>query len=409
MVQRNLVGSLGRRARGAVFAALLPCLFGCSSSTWSRSTVDGASLDAGAYLSMHYWRDQQQNKQLSIVYEDRTNRRIRIAERRGVGASWQPFSLQTISSQQAKLPASTIDSNGALYVTFVNDHGPLPRSTIYVVHRNQLTGQWLTSVVFGYQTPGQGTDEPAAIAVRSNGVEINVVWSERDTKRLLHARRGAGSTSAFSWEELMVDKEQVYGARPAFLPTASFNGWALYYQARRTQFGEPAGIVWRSITPLGLWTPAEQVLGTSADPSKVRFHAKTITAENAPGSGGSAIAFANCEGKPRYRRLQSPLSEDVTPPIPTDQARQYCDPSFTHDHKGRLYMSAYDVQARSAVVFYVDPGPEQWVVDFAEGTPNDVGRYSSIVYDPLADTLMLAYYDATNGDLKLATRRANSK
>ncbi len=121
---------------------------------------------------------------------------------------------------------------------------------------------------------------------------------------------------------------------------------------------------------------------------------------------------AGCEGGVLgYRESHSapPTSwtTAVVPNVPTDASRAFCYPSFVDDALGLLYVSDYDADASTLAVYKNNPAnPAVWTNETAD-TTGDVGRYTSIVYDPVGKTVMVAYHDATNGKRKLASRPAN--
>jgi hypothetical protein len=393
----------------------LACLLSaCTSHAWRRELVDGGpERDAGAFLSMHYHRDGQ-NKKLAIVYEDGTAGRIRVATREGVGHTWGAFETQDISHRSAQKPASTMGPDGTVYVAFAYPSRLTQQNTyrIYVTEPSGPAGEWEAEYVTVSPLSLRNTDQPPTIAYlrQSDGPgSLHVAWSVLGSRAIMHARQDVGDVD-WTADRLGGPESELEGIRPALLATDDFTNLQLFYGHHGDQGGF-SGLAGAYRTQLGWQGP--NPVGAGLSEPHGRFQAKTIVSANAEGFDDVGVVYADCDGKPAYRAALNSGStnwaDPIVPGIPTDPERDFCEASFAHDHQGRVHIAAYDYDVGAVVVFFFDPGPQKWAVEFVENGPGEMGRYPSIVYDPLADEFIVAYYDRAKGQLKIATRDADSQ
>jgi len=402
--------------------ALLPAL-GCISPHWSRETVVAGADDVGRYASLHYHTDGFQKK-LRIVCEDATNARIVIARRAGTGSSWGAFSTGIIDSGAARLPATAERPDGTLLVAYMKGGNPGGATgTLWLAAENEGLGPpWQQEAV----RTNIRLSEPPAVAYEPNagGVpRIHIVYSLYPDRELWHAYRPVDETI---WKYLRVGAEfetptvsDVDGRHPLLIVSGDPGILSLIYvdeaddshRILNRQFGGLSGLTpWQFTTFETGWQYNVMSLIWG---DERRLAVGIVDAPASPSLGMVGLVRAGCDGgllayKESQTAPPSSWSGAVVPTIPTDTSRAFCDPSFAFDGLGLFYISYYDKDAGVLSVYKHNPiSPSAWQIETADSSAPDVGRYTSMVYDPLGAAILVAYYDVTNGDLKLAQRTAN--
>lgn len=391
---------------------VLPLAAGCVSSKWSRETVDatgGSGRDAS--MQLHVEGNQ---KTLTIVHADPEGQSLRFARRTGSGASWGAFTTGVLDAEQGRLPATTTSPDGTVWVAYVRG-SPATDVVLVVAHLAPESLRWSLEVV----GPALAVEPPAiAFEPDANGPgRIHVVLS--DVYRYLeHYSRALGERE---WTKVLLpeilsgedDPAPPFGPGSGVQPRLLTDGTdvRLFYLLGRdaTELVQHPAFT----TPLAQST---RWAVPAPSGSSMRYAVALVDPPAHERHGAVALAATSCEGKPALRFLEGApgwsegatgWSSAVRPPIPTDESIAFCDPSFAYDASGFLYLSCYHPLAGALVVFVLNPVTGAWNLEYADSGPSDRGRYTSTVYDPLAQEILVAYQDASAGELRLATRGAN--
>lgn len=410
--------------RSLLSIAMAACALGCKSQDWTVEVVDGGGgRDAGAFLWMDLYLDGQAKK-LALVYEDRTAGRIRVATREGSGSSWDPdFVVQNLSSTPGQMPSAALGPDGSVWAVFAYPD-PARLASQNEVYPYEVysavpagAGSWQTELVTTNALPRDlhFIESPPSIAYSpaAGDQPVFAVWSTPHGDALVHAVRAGTPAGAWSPARLGGEGSEFVGVRPAAVASRATGSLRIFYGDESPVQSTPLAVLYP--TPLGWGGPLPTGFGLAG--SLGRFQAKEILHHPKDLPAGVTdelgIVVADCDGKPLYRSsVDGPpaqWSPAVAPGIPTDPERDFCEPSFAHDFQGHLWLSAFDYDYRGPVVFHEDHNLGQWLAEYPESGLSETGRFTSLVYDPTADEMIVAWYDEGAGQLKIARRDAQSK
>lgn len=389
-------------------------LTGCVSHAWSRQVVDGAAAHVGRYVSMRYHADGSA-KELTIVYEDTTNGAVKAASRTGTHSSWNAFVRQTLMSGGARIPAVAKNADGDLFVAYmvggtVPPNGANGDLWLSMSSEPAQFASWSSELV---RSTIQMRTPPAIVyrPVEGGVGEIHIVYSIEPDDALWHSYRAVNDTS---WIHMRVggsfDQPEPDNAAEGWNPNLVVVGdshtlWALYSD-KENYVSRGWAAVLGGVWPAGVINDT----GWGGAVYNSRVAVSTIDVPGISESGRIGIAHAE-DSKARYgvSTDEAPVEfSRITPTIPSDPNRQFRDASFAFDGLGLLYLACYDEDVTAAACYIHNPAtPTVWNLEFVDSGPDDTGRYTSTVYDSVGHQILIAYYDATNGDVKLAQRNAN--
>ena len=404
--------------------ALFVTLPACSSPTWTRVTIDepdGTGLSSGAVGSMPSMvlHTSGNTQTLRIAYVDERQRGIKLATRTGSSLGWDPFSIELVRAGTATKPVVVVAPDGTPYVFHARSAvNAAPFGAVYLAQPGD-ENPCLFGTTNGWSCESIGRPMPvgavsARYEPRSGAADrLHVAW-EGVGDTIWHAQRGIDDEDwVIAFLGTTVDDpdgDAIEASGPILFGDVNNGGAFMLHREGQVQAADVAtvrsytsGFFGWSVNGNDKWTQGE-------------LQAAIHVERSAGLSGLDAYHYvvADCDDGSITLFSENDLNDDGNAPNPApvvDPANfAACDPDLTMDGNGMVHVVSYRSELGGLDHYRYNAALEAWPPEYYAIIDNgaaEIGLHPEIVYAPLSNELIVAYFDKTNDRLKLATRGLN--
>lgn len=349
-----------------------------SAATWTTTTVDSTG-DVGKFASLA----ADGNNKLHISYFDTAAALKYTTNNSG---SWP-------AQGSAIVPASVTAAGTGITIDAANN----PHISYYTSPTNGrggirsidfLNGSWTASgSINGVFAPAP--EQTTAIANRDGYSHITYVRNVNGNMASLYYAKNVNANSYASWSFQELDNTHLSGTNSSVAVDSAGKVYIVGYNSASTDlfyYTNESG----SWSAYALATSTTEVIGKGcalAIDGANNLHLAYLRSSTA----GSMIIY---RFKPAGGNWQAP--QEIA-----DPGSGGGEPSIAVDATGKAHISFYSTSSGTGKLRYATNLSGNWTDELADLSAANVGRYSSIEVSD--NTIFIAYYDVTNGDLKVTS------
>ena len=345
------------------------------SASWAVETVPDPS---GNNVGQHNAIAVDNAGRIHISYFDYDNADLKYAMRPSGGVSWTIDTIDNDAGDVGKYSAIAVGGDGYVHVSYYDASA----TKLELKYATNATGTWVRSTADGAENVGTYS----SIVIDATG-NAHISYYDSKNGRLKYV---TGLSHAWSVPTTLDNTGNV-GKYSSLALDGDGKLHIAYYDA-----GNP-GLKYVTNVP-GPWSDPPDTLDSG---SGVGVCASVATWDKAPNLH-VRIAYLDATN----RKLKSIVSPFGASEIVDEEGDVGHYSSLGIDKNGRFHVAYYDSISRN--LRYATNATGAWVseaVDAAVG--GDLGKYASLVIDS-ASKIHIAYYDLLNGDLKYATKSSGS-